>query len=182
MIRPALALLYSVLVLLAAATCSWASQVEPVKPFDINRYAGTWYEIYRLDHRFERGLTNVTATYRLIPGGRVEVINRGLNRSDCHWKSAKGTAAFRGNSDVADLRVTFFWPFSGAYRVFALDQSDYRWAAVAGPNRNYLWILSRSPTLPESIRKQLIDKASKLGFPTNNLIRVDHSKPRSCGR
>ena len=157
-----------------------ASPVEPVMPFDISRYVGTWYEIYRLDHSFERGLTNVTATYRTMPGGRVEVINRGLNRNTCKWKQAKGKAKFRGRSDVADLRVTFFWPFSGAYRVFELDQSGYRWAAIAGPNSNYLWILSRTPTLPKSVRTKLMDKASKLGFSTEKLIKVDHTKPRNC--
>jgi len=182
MFRLALAILVSTLAVLGTATRSPAASVEPVTPFDINRYAGTWYEIYRLDHRFERGLSNVTATYRVMPNGTVEVINRGFNRKTCRWSEASGKARFRGKSDVADLRVTFFWPFSGAYKVFELDEAGYRWAAVAGPNTNYLWILSRSPTLPQTIAKKIMDKAASLGFSTESLIRVDHTKPADCKR
>ena len=82
--------------------------IKPVSPFDINRYQGVWYEIMRLDHSFERGLTNVTATYILRNDGMVDVLNRGFDRKQCRWKEAHGTASFQGNKTVASLSVTFF--------------------------------------------------------------------------
>ena len=154
-----------------------AAQIEPVTPFDIKRYSGKWYEIYRLDHRFERNLSNVTARYKMRPNGTLEVVNRGFNTKKCKWNSATGTGKFRGATDVADLKVSFFWPFSGAYKVFALDRKNYRWAAIAGNNRNYFWILSRNPRLPASVEKKLLKQAASLGFNVNKLIKVDHSKP-----
>ena len=85
----------------------------------MDRYLGTWYEIARLDHSFERGLSNVTATYELRDDGRIRVLNRGFDTSDCEWQDAEGTASFRGDPAVASLAVTFFWPFAGGYHVFA---------------------------------------------------------------
>ncbi|MGI9364548.1 MAG: lipocalin family protein [Rhizobiaceae bacterium] len=154
-----------------------AAQIEPVTSFDIKRYSGKWYEIYRLDHRFERNLSNVTARYKMRSNGTLEVTNRGFNTKKCKWSSATGTGRFRGATNVADLKVSFFWPFSGAYKVFALDRKNYSWAAVAGNNRNYFWILSRSPKLPASVEKKLLRKAASLGFNVNKLIKVDHSRP-----
>ena len=121
--------------------------VEPVRPFDVQRYKGEWFEIMRLDHSFERGLTNVTATYTLRDDGSVGVINKGFDRNHCRWKEANGHAVFQGNRDTASLSVTFLWPFAGGYHVFALDQEDYAWAVVSGPSTDYLWILARRPDL-----------------------------------
>ena len=149
--------------------------VKPVSPFDVERYLGTWYEIMRLDHRFERGLTNVTATYRLRKDDTVDVINRGFNRTTCQWKEAEGRAKFQGSANVASLSVTFFWPFAGGYHVFNLDHEDYGWAAVSGPSHSYLWILARQPDLSPIIRDRLVDQARDLGFPVEELILVDHS-------
>ena len=151
--------------------------VEPVSPFDINRYLGVWYEIMRLDHSFERDLTNVTATYDLRNDGTVGVLNRGFDREKCRWKKADGTAEFQGEKTVASLSVTFFWPFAGGYHVFALDQKDYGYALVAGPSNGYLWILARRPDLPIEIRNDLVAKARDRGFPVDDLILVDHSQP-----
>lgn len=162
---------------LSAANSASAAEIQPVTPFDIKQYSGKWYELYRLDHRFERDLSNVTANYRLQQDGTVEVENRGFNTKKCKWNDATGTAKFRGPTDVADLKVTFFWPFSGAYKVFELDHQGYRWAAVAGDNLNYLWILSRSPTLPAGVEQKLLNRAAQLGYDTGKLIKVDHSTP-----
>lgn len=151
--------------------------VEPVRSFDINRYLGEWFEIMRLDHSFERGLTNVTATYTWHNDGSVGVVNRGFDRQECRWTEAKGRAVFQGAPDTASLSVTFFWPFAGGYHVFALDQKDYAWAVVAGPSRDYLWILARRSDLAPEIRERLIAKAKAVGFPTDDLILVDHSRP-----
>jgi len=157
--------------------------VEPVTSFDINRYTGVWYEIMRLDHSFERGLTNVTATYELRNDGTVGVLNRGFDREECLWDEAEGTARFQGDKTVASLSVTFFWPFSGGYHVFELDQDNYAYAVVAGPSHSYLWILARRPDLPVETRNQLVSKARDRGFPVTELILVDQSNPtcRSSG-
>lgn len=151
--------------------------VAPVTGFDVTRYQGVWYEIMRLDHSFERGLSNVTATYRLREDGTIDVLNRGLDRGSCRWKEAEGRARFQGKPDTASLSVTFFWPFAGGYHVFELDHEGYGWAAVSGPSRGYLWILARQPDLSPAIRDRLVGSARRLGFPVEELILVDHSPP-----
>jgi len=169
-----------VLVLLTAIVsgCAGIPQgVEPVRPFDGQRYKGEWFEIMRLDHSFERGLTNVTATYTLRDDGSVGVLNKGFDRKNCRWKEANGRAVFQGDRDKASLSVTFFWPFAGGYHVFALDQQDYGWALISGPSRNYLWILARQPDLRVDIRNRLVGQARGLGFPVDDLILVDHAEP-----
>jgi apolipoprotein D and lipocalin family protein len=163
----------AVLVLLAGCT-GVPDGIEPVRGFDAQRYLGTWYEIARLDHRFERGLDDVSASYAANPDGSIAVVNRGLERGQCRWKEARGRAVFLGPRDVGSLAVTFFWPFAGGYHVFALDERDYGWALVSGPSRDYLWILARSPDLPEAVRADLVARAGALGFPVAQLIMVRH--------
>jgi apolipoprotein D and lipocalin family protein len=172
--RPLLILLLSALV----CGCTGLPEgVEPVRPFDLQRYKGEWFEIMRLDHSFERGLTNVTATYTLRNDGSVGVLNKGFDRKSCRWKEADGRAVFQGAPDTASLSVTFFWPFAGGYHVAALDQQDYSWALISGPSKTYLWILARQPDLSADIRNHLVDKARSMGFPVDDLILVDHGKP-----
>jgi len=163
----------AVLVLLAGCT-GVPDGIEPVRGFDAQRYLGTWYEIARLDHRFERGLDDVSASYAANPDGSIAVVNRGLERGQCRWKEARGRAVFLGPRDVGSLAVTFFWPFAGGYHVFALDERDYGWALVSGPSRDYLWILARSPDLPEAVRGELVARAGALGFSVAQLIMVRH--------
>jgi len=168
----------SFLVLIGLSGCAGKPDgVEPIRPFDINRYAGKWFEIMRLDHRFERGLSNVTATYTLETDGSVEVVNRGFDRKECKWKEAKGRAVLQAAPEVASLSVTFFWPFAGGYHVFALDKANYEWAAISGPSRNYLWIPARRPNLAPARKDHIVEKARKLGFPVDDLILVDHTTP-----
>ncbi len=150
--------------------------LRPVSPFDINRYLGQWYEIARLDHSFERGMSDVNATYQLQDDGSVKVINRGYNTQRQAWKEAIGRAVFVGDSQTASLKVSFFGPFYGGYHVIALDQQHYRWSLVAGPDREYLWILAREKTLPAEVREQLVDQARALGFPTDKLIWVEQTR------
>ncbi len=147
--------------------------ITPVENFDVDRYLGTWYEIARLDHRFERGLSRVSATYSKRPDGGIDVLNRGLDSETGKWKEAKGRAYFISDPHVARLKVTFFWPFYGGYNVIALDREDYAHALVCGPNRNYLWILARTRQLDETVIQQLTAKAERLGFDTSQLIFVD---------
>ena len=153
--------------------------VEVVTGFDLNRYLGTWYEIARLDHRFERGMSSVTANYSLREDGGVAVVNRGYKNATGEWEEATGKAYFIGNPDVGRLKVSFFGPFYGAYNIIALDKVDYQYAMIAGPNRDYLWILARSPTLDNDVVSDLVDKAGKWKFPADELIFVDHSATNS---
>ena len=155
------------------AGCTAAPQgIMPVDNFDLDRYLGTWYEIARLDHRFERGLSQVSATYSKRSDGGVDVINRGFNSQANKWKEAKGRAYFIGEPDVARLKVTFFWPFYGGYNVIELDQENYSYALICGPNKKYLWLLARTKKLDASIMEALIAKAKALGFNTSELILV----------
>lgn len=152
------------------------SGLRAVTPFDVNRYLGKWYEIARLDHSFERGLTDVSATYSLKPDGSIEVINRGFNTKKDEWKSATGRALFTGSQNQGSLKVSFFGPFYGGYHVLALDQAGYQWALVAGPDRDYLWILARTKELAPEIKAQLTSQAKEMGFATDQLIWVTHTR------
>lgn len=151
--------------------------LTPVSNFEEERYLGRWYEIARLDHSFERGLSHVTADYTLRDNGTINVLNRGWNAEKGEWEEASGVARFRGDRTVGSLKVSFFRPFYGGYHVIALDQEDYQWAMVSGPNRSYLWILARTPELDETIYKSLVAQAADAGFPTGELIRVDQTSP-----
>ena len=169
-----IALLFAAL-LLAGWTAA-PQGIMPVDNFDLDRYLGTWYEIARLDHRFERGLSQVSATYSKRSDGGVDVINRGFNSQAGKWKEAKGRAYFIGEPDVAHLKVTFFWPFYGGYNVIELDHANYSYALICGPNKNYLWILARTKKLDASITESLINQAKDLGFNTSELILVEQEE------
>ncbi len=163
--------------LLLAACTSVPEGITPVSHFQLDRYLGKWYEIARLDHSFERGLSDVSAQYRLLPDGKLEVINRGYRAEKGDWKEAIGKAVFLGDPTLGSLKVSFFGPFYGGYHVAALDERDYRWALVVGPSRDYLWILARERRLPADVREQLLKKASQLGFDISRLIWVGQDRP-----
>ncbi|MGA9573496.1 MAG: lipocalin family protein [Lysobacterales bacterium] len=147
--------------------------VRPVKDFDLQKYLGTWYEIARMDHSFERGLSNVTAEYSLREDGGVRVLNRGYDASKGKWKEAEGKAFFVDDSSVGQLKVSFFGPFYASYNVIALDKEAYQWSLVVGPDTDYMWILSRTPHLDEAIVNELIAQAKSHGFKTEELIFVN---------
>ncbi|WP_343815639.1 lipocalin family protein [Colwellia asteriadis] len=148
--------------------------VKPVDNFELDRYLGEWYEIARLDHSFERGLTQVTANYSLKDDGGVLVVNRGFSTTDNEWKEAEGKAYFVNSNSEGYLKVSFFGPFYGSYVIFELEKSNYQYAFVSGPNTDYLWLLSRTATVkPEVIEK--FEKMSKArGFNINEIIYVHH--------
>lgn len=161
-----------IVVLLMLTACTGLPEgVQPVKPFEVERYLGKWYEIARLDHSFERGLSSVTADYTLRPEGGIRVINRGYSSAEQKWEQAEGKAFFVKDSDTGYLKVSFFGPFYGSYVIFELDQ-DYQYAFVSGPNRDYLWLLSRQPVISESLRQHFIDRARQNGFDVDKLIFV----------
>lgn len=146
-----------------------------VKPFDINRYLGKWYEIARFDFRFERNLNNTTAQYSLNKDGSVRVVNRGYNYKTNQWKQAVGKAKFVGPRDEARLKVSFFGPFYSGYNVIALDP-EYRYALIAGKSLKYLWLLSREKTMPEKIKQEYLQKAQSIGYDTSKFIWVEHNQ------
>ena len=148
--------------------------VTAVKDFQLERYLGTWYEIARLDHRFERGLSRVQAHYSLRADKGVRVINRGFDAKSGRWSEAEGKAYFVGDTDIGRLKVSFFGPFYGAYNIVELDRADYRYAMVVGPSTRYLWILARDPQLEPAIVDRLVAKAEALGFPVDELIFPEH--------
>lgn len=144
--------------------------VTPVSGFELSRYLGTWYEVARLDHRFERGLSQVTAQYSLREDGGVRVINRGYDAAAGSWQQAEGRAYFVQSPDTAYLKVSFFGPFYGSYVVFELDAEHYDYAFVSGPNHDYLWLLARSPQVSDTVRARFVARARELGFATEDLI------------
>ncbi len=149
-------------------------KVTPVDNFDVNRYLGTWYEIARLDHSFERGLTNVTAEYSLRDDGGIKVVNRGYSAENEAWKEAEGRAYFVENERQGYLKVSFFGPFYGSYVIFGLDREAYQYSFVSGPDTSYLWLLARSPDLDSKIVRQFVLDAQSRGFDTEQLIFVEH--------
>ncbi|MFO7869548.1 MAG: lipocalin family protein [Bacteroidales bacterium] len=158
------------------SSCSSIPQgAVAVQDFDKSQYLGTWYEIARLDFKYERNLNNTTATYTLNENGTINVINRGFNVVTQEWKEATGTAKFVKADTIGMLKVSFFKPFYSGYNVIAIDK-DYTYALVAGKNLDYLWILSRTTSIPNEIRKNYLAIAQKIGYKTENLIWVKHSE------
>jgi apolipoprotein D and lipocalin family protein len=171
-------LLLLLLTLTLIACMGVPDNVKVVESVDANQYLGTWYEIARLDHRFERGLEQVTANYSKNEDGSIKVINRGYNSKDQVWEQAEGKAYFidppnKDGTYTGKLKVSFFGPFYGAYNIMVLDKPYYNYVMVCGPNKSYLWILSRTPQLTYPIKQELIAEANKLGFDTASLIHVN---------
>jgi apolipoprotein D and lipocalin family protein len=145
-----------------------------VQDFELARYLGTWYEIARLDHSFERGLDNVTAQYSLRKDGGVNVTNRGFATGESRWQEAQGKAYFVNQPQEGYLKVSFFGPFYGSYVVFELDREHYQYAFVAGPDTSYLWLLARTPEVDQALIQRFTEQADRLGFDTSSLIFPKH--------
>lgn len=143
--------------------------VEPVTGFDLMRYLGTWYEIARLDHAFERDLVDVTADYTLQEDGVVRVVNRGRNKRTGEWEEAVGKAYLLESPDVGSLKVSFFGPFYGGYHVAKLE-ADYQMALVVGPNLGYAWILARTPAPDQALCNEFQETARQIGIEDDQWI------------
>jgi apolipoprotein D and lipocalin family protein len=157
---------------LLAACLGMPEGVRPVDGFELERYLGKWYEIARLDHSFERGLTRVTAEYSLREDGGVRVVNRGFSAAQQDWDEAEGKAYFVEGEDQGYLKVSFFGPFYGSYVVFELDHEAYQYAFIAGPDTSYLWLLARTPVVSDEVLRRFTERAAELGFATDALILV----------
>ena len=164
------------LLLLGITACTGKpDNIKPVENFKADKYMGQWYEIARIDHRFERGLSQVTANYSLRDDGGVKVVNRGYSAADKTWKESVGKAYFVNSKDQGHLKVSFFGPFYGSYIVFDLEPENYNYALISGPDKSYFWLLSRTPTMDAALQAALIDKAVALGFERDKIIMVDQS-------
>ncbi|MGI2126304.1 lipocalin family protein [Shewanella oncorhynchi] len=146
--------------------------VQPVNDFELNKYLGKWYEIARLDHSFERGLSKVSAEYSLKEDGGVRVINRGFSAAKNEWKEAEGKAYFVNGDSEGYLKVSFFGPFYGSYVVFELDHENYQYAFISGPDTGYLWLLAKTPNVPPEVLQKFVEMSKARGFDTDNLIYV----------
>jgi len=142
---------------------------QAVKPFDKQKYLGQWYEIARLDFKFEKGLDHVTANYSLVDGGKIKVDNTGYKVKKQKWVESIGKAKFVGSETEGRLKVSFFGPFYAGYNVIAID-AGYRYALVAGNNLSYLWLLSREKIMPEDIKSSYLLKAQSLGYDIKKLV------------
>ena len=149
--------------------------VQVVDSLDLNRYVGAWYEIARLPNRFQKSCaSDTTATYKLRPDGRIDVLNQ-CRQADGKWRSARGVAKLVGPKEPnSKLRVSFFWPFAGDYWVIGLDP-DYRWAVVGGPDRKYLWVLSREPRMDAAEFEKIIELIRRQGYQTKALLLTRHT-------
>jgi len=164
----------AVFMLLAIVSCTTIPDgVTAVAPFDKTKYLGKWYEIARLDYKYERNLNNTTAEYLLDEDGTIKVINRGYNVKSKKWEEATGKAKFVDDDKIAMLKVSFFRPFYSGYNVIAIDP-DYKYSLVAGESLKYLWILSREQTIPDTIKDKYLTIAKDLGYTTSDLIWIEH--------
>ncbi|MEX1668329.1 lipocalin family protein [Zhongshania guokunii] len=175
-----------VFIVLLVACTKLPSGVEAVQSFDKTKYLGKWYEIARLDQRFEAGLSQVSAEYSLRDDGGIQVVNRGYSAADGEWREAEGRAYFVGEESTAHLKVSFFGPFYSSYVVFDLglvsadgdaEPDQYQYAFVSGYNKDYLWLLARTPVVSDELISRFVNKARSLGFDTGSLLYVKHPKP-----
>lgn len=160
-------------VLLLSGCLGVPEGVTPVRPFDKTRYLGQWFEIARLDHRFERGLTKVNALYTERKDGGIDVLNRGYDREEARWSSATGRAYFVKSENEGYLKVSFFGPFYSSYIVFFIDD-DHQYAFVTSYSKDYLWLLARKPVVPEDILEQFKSMVKAKGYDLQHLI-VDNT-------
>lgn len=149
-------------------------RTKTVEKLELEKFLGTWYEIARFDHSFERGMQGVTATYSMREDGKIKVLNQGYKGSlDGPLKQAIGKAKIPNAQEAGKLKVSFFWIFYGDYFVLELDDINYQWAVIGSSSEKYLWILSRTPQLEESVQQDLLEKIQKRSYPLENLIWVD---------
>ena len=169
------------LALLVLLSCSKTNTMEKidtttVEKVDLNRYLGTWYEIARFPHSFEKGLVGVTANYSFRKDGKIRVLNQGYKGTlDGKLSRAEGKAKIPDPDDTSRLKVSFFLFFYGDYFVLELDES-YQWAMIGSSSPNYFWILSRTPQMAPAVYQMLLDNAEKRGYELGQLIEVDQPK------
>jgi apolipoprotein D and lipocalin family protein len=150
--------------------------IPAVAQLDLQRYAGNWYEIVRMPHRFEAHLQQVTASYTILPDGKISVLNRGYDVENGKWSEAEGSAWRPDEQVPGELKVSFFWIFSSLYKVILLDEAEYQWAVVTSTSKEYLWVLAREPQMPDEKLQPILDRLAVWGFDLDKLQYVDQKK------
>ncbi|HRZ41489.1 MAG TPA: lipocalin family protein [Bacteroidales bacterium] len=171
-----LLLFFNIVIMIGFNSCSTIPKgVTAVQPFEKGKYLGKWFEIARIDFKYERDLNNTTAEYSLNTNGTIKVLNKGYNVKKREWEQAVGKAKFVGADTIGKLKVSFFGPFYSGYNVIAID-SDYKYVLVAGASFKYLWILSREPNIPDEIKTKYLKIAEDFGYNTSDLLWIEHNK------
>ncbi|MFC1612130.1 lipocalin family protein [Myxococcota bacterium] len=155
--------------------------LEAVPQVDLSRYVGTWYEIASFPQRFQKGCTGTTANYTLQEDGEIRVLNR-CRKGSLQGKedSAEGRARVTDPVTNAKLEVTFFWPFWGEYWIVDLDP-DYQFAVVGHPGRDYLWILSRTPSMEKEVYTDILERLRNKSYQVERLQRTVQPQAESVG-
>ncbi len=171
--------IFAVLIFCVFISCKGQNSMidkSVVKTVDIEKYVGTWYEIARYDHKFERGLVGVTATYTLNTDGTIQVVNKGYKDSLTGKESiAIGKAKIPNSEIPAKLKVSFFWIFYADYYILELD-NNYEWAIIGSKSDDYLWILHRKPQIESELHQKLISLIKARGYDTSKLITVQQTR------
>jgi len=148
--------------------------LETVPSVDLQKYLGRWYEISSFPQSFQKGCHCTVAEYSMEKNF-VRVINTcRKDSSEGKVKQAKGKAFVVKGSNNAKLRVQFFWPFRGDYWIIDLAE-DYSFAVVGAPDRDYLWILSRTPQMDEGLYQEIVKRCADKGFDINRLVKTDQT-------
>lgn len=142
--------------------------LSTVENVDINRYLGTWYEVARFEHFFEKDCKNVTANYSLRDDGQIDVLNKCVKIDDEKLKEANGIA-YATDDSFSKLKVSFFRPFYGDYQIIMLGE-QYDYAVIGTPSREYFWILSRTKTISEELKSKIIEKMKQEKFDPKLII------------
>ena len=140
--------------------------IEAVKDFELLRYVGTWYEFARYPHHFEKDIRNASAVYTILESGKIEVENSGYKKN--RYRAIKGIARFKGSKSIGLLRVSFFGPFYGDYKIIYLN-NDYTLAIVTSSSMDYLWVLSKKRNLSNSSKKEILERVAGFGFDISRL-------------
>ncbi len=150
--------------------------LQPICDVDLEKYSGTWFEIARYPHPFEKGMEQVTATYKKKRNGKIRVINSGVKKGV--FKKAKAMAWVPDPECTGRLMVRFFFPFKSEYNIVLLDKEYYQYAVVTGKNRKYFWILNRTPQMETSLYNRLVEEAVSMGFRKRKIEKVHQSEER----
>ena len=161
------------MILLARKFYRHACRYKSRRKLELQRYLGQWYEIARLDHSFERGLTHVSGHYTINNDGSVTVTNRGFKTDKNRWDEAG--ASFDGKDPTVGHLKFLFRAFFSSYVIFELDQLHYQYAFVTSYNKEFLWLLARTPTVDEDVIQRFKAMISIYDFDQQSLIWVDHS-------
>ena len=164
-------ILFSLIIIVfgCTGTGKYDSPLTVVDKVDLNRYLGNWYEIASYPAWFQKECTGTTAEYKLMPDGKIQVVNRCRKGSLAGpLKEAEGKAEVVDTVSNAKLKVWFFWPFKGNYWIIDLDD-NYQWAVVGEPSRKYLWVLSRTPMMEETLYRQIMEKLLQKGYDSEKL-------------